>query len=151
MIVRIATADDARDAAREEPPGANVAQRHYARQRAGEALFLIARTTDRVLGAGLLVGTELRHLQVNPDARGRGVGAALIAAAEDLATEQGHDHLTLGVELDNSRARALYTRLGYAPSGRTETTTYSYVDPDGQRRSATETSAELCKALAPKE
>ena len=50
---------------------------------------------------------------VAPAARGRGVGRALLAAAERWAREQGYRMLTLNVFLKNEKARALYEDLGY--------------------------------------
>jgi GNAT superfamily N-acetyltransferase len=46
---------------------------------------------------------------------GRGVGAALIGAAEEWARSHGHDTLTLNVFEGNRRARALYERSGFRP------------------------------------
>lgn len=147
MIVRVAVPADVTAATRREVPGADIAVRHFARQQAGAATYLVARVDDEVIGGVLVVHTELRHLQVDAGARGGGVGTGLIEAAENLLREQGHRYATLGVELDNDRARALYTRLGYCPTGNTETTSYIYVDQDGRRRRTTETSAEMRKDL----
>lgn len=47
-------------------------------------------------------------------AEGRGVGAALLAAAEDWARARRFTLLTLNVFTANHRARALYERLGFA-------------------------------------
>lgn len=147
VIVRVATPEDVTAASRQEPAGANIAVSHFARQEAGDATYLVAREEQEVLGNVLVVGTELRHLQVNESARGQGLGTALIRAAEDVLAEQGHTEATIGVGLDNARARALYLRLGYVPTGHTETTTYTYVDDDGRRRKATETDELLRKDL----
>lgn len=46
--------------------------------------------------------------------RGRGVGTALIGAAESLARDQGRKCIGLGVEAANPRAASLYSRLGYS-------------------------------------
>jgi len=46
---------------------------------------------------------------------GRGVGAALIGAAEEWARSRGHATLTLNVFEGNRRARALYERSGFRP------------------------------------
>lgn len=46
--------------------------------------------------------------------RGRGVGTALVNAAEALARERGRTRIGLGVEKGNSRAASLYSRLGYS-------------------------------------
>ncbi len=50
---------------------------------------------------------------VAPAAEGRGVGAALMAAAEDWGRARGFRLLRLHVFAGNARARALYERLGY--------------------------------------
>jgi ribosomal protein S18 acetylase RimI-like enzyme len=54
-------------------------------------------------------------LAIAPGAEGRGVGTALMAAAEAWARERGLPYLTLNVFAGNHRARALYERLGYQP------------------------------------
>ena len=56
---------------------------------------------------GILVVTE--------EAAGRGVGKALMRAAEAWAREQGYRKLTLTVFEANGAARAVYDHLGYAP------------------------------------
>jgi len=48
---------------------------------------------------------------------GRGIGTALIRAAEATARQLGYEQLALGVGLDNPKARRLYERLGYADWG----------------------------------
>jgi GNAT superfamily N-acetyltransferase len=56
---------------------------------------------------GILVVTET--------AAGKGVGSALMRAAEAWAREQGYRKLTLTVFERNRGARAVYDHLGYAP------------------------------------
>jgi GNAT superfamily N-acetyltransferase len=46
---------------------------------------------------------------------GRGIGRALMAAGEEWSRGRGHRLLTLNVFAANSRARALYERIGYEP------------------------------------
>jgi len=58
---------------------------------------------------------HISDLVVAPAAEGRGVGRALMAAAEAWARERGYRLLTLNVFDANQRARALYERLGYRP------------------------------------
>ncbi len=63
-------------------------------------------------------GEEHGHVSdivVAPEAEGRGVGRALMAAAEDWARGRGYRLLSLHVFEGNVRARALYERLGYQP------------------------------------
>jgi GNAT superfamily N-acetyltransferase len=60
---------------------------------------------------------RLDHLEVPGPFQRRGIGTALIRAAEDTARQLGHDRIALGVGLDNLGARRLYERLGYADWG----------------------------------
>jgi GNAT superfamily N-acetyltransferase len=60
-------------------------------------------------------GGHIGILVVAEGAEGRGVGAALIAAAEAWARARGHATLTLNVFEGNRRARALYERSGFRP------------------------------------
>lgn len=56
---------------------------------------------------------HLSDLVVAREGEGRGVGRALIGAAEAWSRERGHRLFSLNVFEDNARARALYERLGY--------------------------------------
>lgn len=56
-------------------------------------------------------GTSLRHLAVRPDHWSAGLGREGFARAEAAGARR------LWVLADNSRARALYESLGWAPSG----------------------------------
>jgi GNAT superfamily N-acetyltransferase len=52
-------------------------------------------------------------LAVTADAEGSGAGRALLEASEAWAREQGYATLTLNVFEGNTRARAVYERLGF--------------------------------------
>jgi len=52
-----------------------------------------------------------------PDARGQGLGAALLAAAIDTAWARGFVRLELTVFADNHRAIALYEKAGFQQEG----------------------------------
>jgi GNAT superfamily N-acetyltransferase len=54
-------------------------------------------------------------LVVAEAAAGRGVGSALMRAAETWARDEGYRKLTLTVFEKNGPARAVYDHLGYAP------------------------------------
>lgn len=54
-------------------------------------------------------------LAVETATRRRGVGQALMAAAEEWARGRGYRRITLNVFARNDRARAFYDRLGYEP------------------------------------
>src|SRR5699024_361588 len=59
----------------------------------------------------------------------------------------GFTRIWIGVSEDNSGARRLYERLGYTPTGRTETYSYTYVAADGSKHTLTETAEYLEKRL----
>lgn len=56
-------------------------------------------------------------LSVAPEERGRGTGAALMAAAEAWAREGGADTLRLTTAARRDRAHRFYERLGYERTG----------------------------------
>jgi ribosomal protein S18 acetylase RimI-like enzyme len=106
-----------------------------------EATWLLARTevtrdaTAEVTGAvaGAVVGVvavedvddettvDLVSFWVRPEARGSGVGSALIEAGCDLARSRGCSRVTLEVGDHNVRAQRLYARHGFTPTGHTST------------------------------
>jgi GNAT superfamily N-acetyltransferase len=57
---------------------------------------------------------------VEPAARGRGVGAALVEAVTGWARERGATHLYLGVTATNHAAIRLYRRCRFRPTGQRE-------------------------------
>jgi GNAT superfamily N-acetyltransferase len=90
---------------------------------------------------------EINALTVWPEPlRSRGIGTALVRAAEELARERGRTAVGLGVADDNPRAAALYARLGYLPLaayvGR-----WSYEDHDGLTHECVEQLTFLVKDL----
>lgn len=87
---------------------------------------LLARADDGVVGFVMFgPATEtmerdrergvVSNVYVEPDARGRGVGSALLDAAEARLVAAGADEVTLEVMADNEAARRLYRRRGYEP------------------------------------
>jgi ribosomal protein S18 acetylase RimI-like enzyme len=56
---------------------------------------------------------NIHDLAVIPSHRGKGVGPALLRAAEEHARGKGCCKLTLEVQDDNVRARAVYRRFGF--------------------------------------
>jgi GNAT superfamily N-acetyltransferase len=57
----------------------------------------------------------VRDLFVDPDARGRGAAAALIAQVADDARAAGAHRLSLLTDAANTRANQLYAKSGFAP------------------------------------
>lgn len=88
------------------------------------ATLLIAESADGVpLGFIHLVGERDYYLQgtcghvadivVAPEARGRGVGRALLAEAERWSRDRGYRMLTLNVFVENRGPQALYEAAGF--------------------------------------
>ena len=91
-----------------------------------ESWLGIAEQDDAWLGtAGVTLGEgrtapELFAMWVSPEARGSGVGEALVHAAADWSRRAGGTHLDIWVTDINAPARALYQRLGAVPTGVTQ-------------------------------
>jgi ribosomal protein S18 acetylase RimI-like enzyme len=69
-----------------------------------------------VLGVVLIHDDELFQLAVAQEARGRGVGQALVSAAEERIGAD-YDRAELGVVSANTTARRLYERCGWTDLG----------------------------------
>ena len=78
----------------------------------------------RFLGTAVVFfrkGTKVARLYsiaTHAEARGKGVGSALLEASEQLARRRGCKVLRLEVRTDNDAAIRLYDRLGYERIGR---------------------------------
>ena len=85
-----------------------------------EAIHLVALEGDRLIGTCRLLVEErtarLGRNAVSAEARGRGIGATLLEAADRAAAQAGADRIRLHAQL---RARTLYERAGYVPQGDT--------------------------------
>ena len=124
-------------AARELRPGATASPRdpalldaYFDRFGRGDAgdwsdAFVAVDAADRAIGLVALVRQEdpftghprayVDALVVDPDARGRGVGAALLRFAEAWARERGCREVCLDVFAGNAGAIAFYERVGFRP------------------------------------
>jgi putative acetyltransferase len=82
-------------------------------------VFLVARDDDgRALGCGALRSlgepvVEIKRMYVRPDARGRGVGVAILAALEREAVALGFRVVRLETGPLQPEAIGLYARAGY--------------------------------------
>jgi GNAT superfamily N-acetyltransferase len=143
-------------------------QRHWftdrlAEQARQEAVLLVALLDGQPVGDGFLARgpaqePELRrrlpgvprldHLEVLGPLQRRGIGTALIHAAEATARRLGHRQLVLAVGVDNPDARRLYERLGYTDWGHgTIVGTWVERDHDGPPVTLSETCHVLARHL----
>ncbi len=76
---------------------------------------------------------EILTIAVDPAARRRGWGAALVEMAAGIAAETGSEALFLEVEVENAAAIALYAATGFARVGVRKG---YYPHPDGARDAA---------------
>ncbi len=85
------------------------------------ASALVALDGERVIGyVGMMCVLDegqIINVAVHPDARRRGVGRALMQAAETYAKERGIVFLSLEVRESNIAARSMYSSLGWAEQG----------------------------------
>jgi GNAT superfamily N-acetyltransferase len=82
--------------------------------------LLLAVERDEVIGLAWLITTRalayatyLQLLLVAEGRQSRGIGAALLARAEELAARAGSRHLILLAKTTNQRARSFYRAHGY--------------------------------------
>jgi len=90
---------------------------------AGDVEVLAARAEDQLLGVALLayrlnvsaggIFASVEDLYVRPEARRRGVGRALLQAAEERCEERGISYVEAQVE--EKEAELLYAAVGYEP------------------------------------
>jgi GNAT superfamily N-acetyltransferase len=86
-----------------------------------EAQAFIILHRDAPVGRLILVARLDRWLVVDimlrPEVRNRGIGGDVIAAVARTASTEGARELALSVLINNSGARRLYARLGFAETG----------------------------------
>lgn len=70
---------------------------------------------------------QMDGIFVEPSARGKGVGTALLTAVADLAHSSGARVVRLDVIDTNPRAEALYARQGFEPVSREETGPFRWI------------------------
>jgi putative acetyltransferase len=85
----------------------------------GQGVFLIALSGGRPVGCGAVRRIEARtgeikRMYVSPDARGRGIGPAVLAALEAEARTLGIARLVLETGLRQGEALALYESAGFS-------------------------------------
>jgi putative acetyltransferase len=131
-------------------PGATHFNLDSAEVAPGAGAFLVARLRGRPVGCGALrplreatlvreVGPrvgELKRMYVAPEARGLGIGRALLVRLEAEARTLGLDRLVLETGTRQAEALALYRRAGFTD-----------IPPYGEYAASVTTSVCLTKAL----
>ena len=130
LAVREATIDDLDAIARLEAesfPEDQVTRKSFAYHlRAKEKPVFAATIDDELAGYVLLAlskggrSARIYTIAVDPRFARRGVGMALIAAAEKFARRHERGVITLEVRYDNAPAIALYEKCGFRPFGEHE-------------------------------
>jgi ribosomal-protein-alanine N-acetyltransferase len=90
----------------------------FARLLGEPGVFHVARPGGFAVGRVSGPEVELLTLAVVPEARRRGLGAALVADFEAQAALRGAEEVFLEVAVTNAAGRALYQRAGYELRGR---------------------------------
>lgn len=124
--IRLRALADAPDAFGETLPEAEARDDAGWRDRADppDAAVFVAHGTDGLVGMAIggpapidVAFAALFSMWVAPDARGQGVGMALIDAVKGWAVAAGYPGLGLGVTTTNAPAIELYERAGFADTG----------------------------------
>lgn len=89
---------------------------HHAAE--GRGAFLVARLDGEAAGCGAITlldadTAEVKRMYAAPEARGRGVGRAILERLEGLARGFGVSRLVLETGIHQAEAIALYERAGY--------------------------------------
>lgn len=93
------------------------------RERLDQAVFLAERADGLPLGAATLLRLEpedepeIVAMWVAGHARGAGIADALVEACREHAVAEGSERVRMHVMLDNPRAIAAYSRLGFTFDG----------------------------------
>jgi GNAT superfamily N-acetyltransferase len=122
--VRLAALRDAPDAfASTYEREAGFAEADWQRRIAGGGNFLAYAPELGAAPAGIVGGfeagpgtVELVSLWVRPEARGHGIGQALVQAVAGWARAKGMFRVHLWVAENNDHARLLYARCGFSPT-----------------------------------
>ncbi|MBR7838501.1 GNAT family N-acetyltransferase [Actinospica durhamensis] len=146
------------------PTGRNdVHTYHFGCQQADEAAYLIAWSEEAAVGHVVVTWAGFReeparlavpqcpaigYLQVTPASRGKGVGSALVGAAEACIAARGFRRAGLAVGIDNPAAARLYQRLGYQDTSVRCESQYTWYDDAGVGHDVTEMNLYLAKDLS---
>jgi GNAT superfamily N-acetyltransferase len=122
-------------------PGANHFRLDSEEVGEGRGAFVVAYEDGRAVGCGGLRKLdeetgELKRMYVTPEARGKGIGKAVLAALEAEARRLGVERVVLETGIRQTAAAAMYRRAGYLDTA-----------PYGQYVASTATSLCMAKEL----
>ena len=105
---------------------------------AGDIEILAAQTENRMLGVVVLayrpnistgvLFASIEDLYVRAEARREGIGKALLTAADERCTARGISYVE--VQVEDEKAEAFYTALGYEPETSTKVLSRSLALPE---------------------
>lgn len=81
----------------------------------GAVVGMLAAKPDDVGAIDLTPVLHVTHLMVDPEHRRRGIGRALLAAAVQLADEQGYEHVLATAAAGSREGNRYLARIGFAP------------------------------------
>jgi len=85
------------------------------------SIYLVALEDNQVIGYAAMwhVVNEghITNIAVSPNHRQKGIGTLLVNALINIAKEKEMIGLTLEVNINNTNAQKLYTKLGFKPEG----------------------------------
>lgn len=81
----------------------------------GAAVGMLVTRPDSVGAIDLTPVLHVTHLMVDPQHRRRGIGRALLAAAVQLADEQGFEHVLSTAAAGSREGNRYLARIGFAP------------------------------------
>ena len=121
-LAALAQAPEAFSSTLAEWSGASDTEARWRARLAGVAYNVVADLGGRTVGMVSCTAPESRRAElisrwVAPEARGRGVGDALIGAVARWAADQGAAELFLAVRTANAAAVGLYARNGFSDAG----------------------------------
>src|SRR6185436_18708299 len=100
-------------------PGANHFRLDGEEVSEGSGAFVVAYADGMAVGCGAVrkldeTTAELKRMYVTPEARGKGIGGAVLRALEAEARALGATRLLLETGIRQKTAEAMYRRAGYA-------------------------------------
>ena len=118
-------------------------ERYFAEQQTSVRTVCIAKIQDEFVGYGSLLKIskypyfkedgipEINDVWVSMEYRGKGFGKRMIQHLEEIALQENHKQIGIGVGLykDYGPAQKLYVRMGYVPDARGVTYKYQSVVP----------------------